>query len=95
MIGGALSTLQQLPAGAHESLGIVRNLTATKYGVEIPPSEKATLPYSFAMDLNPQDLRLQIIAVVQSQDGAVYQVQAFNETVSVIEAPTSILDPQV
>lgn len=95
IIGGALSTLQQLPAGAPESAGIVRNLTATRYGTEIPAGEKQTLPYSFALDLHPQNLRLQLVAVVQDKNGAVYQVQAFNETVSVVEAPTSIFDPQV
>jgi len=44
--------------------------------------------------LNPQDLRLNLVAVVE-QAGALYQIQAFNETVSVVEAATSIFDPQM
>lgn len=95
VIGGALSTLQPLRLGAHPSTGIVRNLTNTRYDVEIPAGEKQTLPFTFTTDLHPQDLRLNLIAVVASQAGAVYQVQAFNETVSVVEAATSIFDPQV
>ena len=95
IIGGALSTLQPLAPGTHPSAAVVRNLTHTRYDVEIPAGEKQTLPFSFTTDLHPQDLRLNIIAVVASQAGAVYQVQAFNETVSVVEAATSIFDPQM
>jgi len=90
-----LSTLQPLAAGTHASAAVVRNLTSTRYDVEIPAGEKQTLPYSFTTDLHPQELRLNIIAVVASKAGAVYQVQAFNETVSVVESPTSIFDPQM
>lgn len=95
VVGSALSTLKPLPAGSHPSAGIIRNLTSTRYGVEIPAGEKASLPYTFATEMNPQDLRLQIIAVIQGVDGSVYQVQAFNETVSIVEAATSLLDPQI
>jgi len=95
IIGGALSTIQPLAPGAHPSAAIVRNLTGTRYDVEIPAGEKQTLPYTFTTDLHPQDLRLNLIAVVTSKAGEVYQVQAFNETVSVVEAATSIFDPQM
>jgi hypothetical protein len=95
LIGGVLTTLQPLPLGAHPSKAIVRNLTSTKYGVEIPAGGQQSLPYTFTTDMNPQDLRLQIVAIVQSQEGLVYQLQAYNSTVSVVEAPTSIFDPQM
>lgn len=95
VIGGALSTLQQLPEGTHPSAAIVRNITATRYDVLIPAGEKQSLPFTFTIDLNPQDLRLNIIAVVGSTAGAVYQVQAYNETVTVVEPATSIFDPQI
>jgi hypothetical protein len=95
LIGGVLTTLQPLPLGAHPSKAIVRNLTSTKYGVEIPAGGQQSLPYTFTTDMNPQDLRLQIVALVQSQEGLVYQLQAYNSTVSVVEAPTSIFDPQM
>lgn len=95
LIGGALSSLQQLPDGAPPTAAIIRNLTATRYDVEIPAGEKQSLPFAFTTDLHPQDLRLNLIAVVTSQAGNVYQVQAFNETVSVVEPATSIFDPQM
>ncbi|PQE08908.1 signal sequence receptor alpha chain protein [Rutstroemia sp. NJR-2017a WRK4] len=95
VIGGALSNPQALPEGTHPSAAIVRNLTSTRYDVEIPAGETQALPYTFTTDLHPQDLRLNLIAVVASQRGAVYQIQAYNETVSVVEAATSIFDPQI
>lgn len=95
VIGAALNTLSKLPEGTPESHGIVRNLTSTKYGVTVPAGASETVPYSFTTELHPQDLRLQIIAVVKDKEGALYQVQAYNEKVSVVEAPTSFFDPQV
>lgn len=95
LIGGVLTTLQPLPPGAHPSLSIVRNLTSAKYDVQIPAGAQQTLPYTFTTDMNPQDLRLQIVAIVQSQEGLIYQLQAYNSTVSIVEAPTSIFDPQM
>lgn len=95
IVGGALSTLQPLKPGSHPSAAIVRNITATRYDVELPAGEKATLPFSFTTDLNPQDLRLNLVAVLTSKAGQVYQVQAFNETVTVVEAATSFFDPQM
>jgi hypothetical protein len=94
-IGGSLSSLKPLAAGLPLSAAIVRNFTSTRYDLEIPAGDKQTVPYSFTTDLNPQDLRLNLIAIVSSSKGAVYQVQAFNETVSVVEAATSIFDPQI
>jgi hypothetical protein len=94
VVGGALASTSILPEGIHPSAGIVRNLTATKYDVEIPAGKKQSLTYSFTTVMNPQDLRLNLIAVLAAK-GAVYQIQAFNETVSVVESAISILDPQL
>ncbi|CZT06462.1 related to signal sequence receptor alpha chain [Rhynchosporium agropyri] len=95
LIGGSLSTLKKLPADAPPNAHVVRNLTATRYDLLVPAGEKATLPYSFVNDLNPTSLRLNLIAVIASKAGNVYQVQAYNETVTVVEAATSIFDPQI
>ncbi len=95
IVGGALSTLQQLPEGAAPSQAIIRNLTAKRYDVEIPAGAKETLPFSFTTDMFPQDLRLNLVAVIQSQAGNIYPVQAFNETVSVADPATSFFDPQM
>ncbi len=73
---------------------IVRNLTTNQYHVEIPPGEKQSLPYRFQTNMHPQDLRLNLAAVVSSQ-ASYYTLQAFNGTVSVVEPDTSIFDPQL
>jgi len=94
LIGGALSTNDALPAGSHPSAGVVRNLTFAKIDVEIPAGEKQSLTYKFTTELNPQDLRLNLVAAIL-KSGSVYQIQAYNETVSVVESAISIFDPQL
>lgn len=90
-----MSNFGELPAGALPYTQIVRNLTTTKYGIEIPAGAQESVPYKFTLDMNPKDLKLQIVAVLQDQNGAVYQVQAYNEKVSIVEPATSFLDPQM
>ncbi|KAK9774224.1 hypothetical protein SCAR479_09088 [Seiridium cardinale] len=94
-VGGSLYTLQPIPEDAHPSAGIVRNLSTVRYDAIIPAGETQSLPYSFVLDMNPQDLRLQLGAVVTTQGGDIYQVGISNQTVSIVEAPTSIFDPQI
>ncbi|KAF2258291.1 hypothetical protein CC78DRAFT_537921 [Lojkania enalia] len=74
---------------------ILRNLTAVRYSVEIPAGEAETVTYSFSTEMHPQDVRLQLIAVLKDSKDAFYTIAAYNETVSVVEAPTSIFDPQI
>ncbi len=73
---------------------IVRNLTSSQYAVQVPPGEKQSLPYRFQIDMHPQDLRLNLAAVINSQN-TFYTLQAFNGTVSVVEPDASIFDPQM
>jgi Translocon-associated protein (TRAP), alpha subunit len=74
---------------------IVRNLTATRYNVEIPAGEKQSLPYDFATELHPQDLRLELAAIVSNSAGKDFAMTAFNETVSIVEPDTSFFDPKM
>lgn len=74
---------------------IVRNLTTTRYNVEIPAGVKESISYSFTTELLPQDLKLNLAAVVNDAEGTSYTLQAFNETVSIVEPDTSIFDPQM
>jgi hypothetical protein len=74
---------------------VVRNITSTRFNVEIPAGEKESVSYSFATELHPQDLRLQLVAVVTDGKGAIYTLNAFNETVSVVEPDASLFDPQL
>lgn len=87
-IGGSLWTLDDSDSR------IVRNLTTNRYGVELAPGEKQSLPYRFQTNLHPQDLRLNLAAVVIIQ-GIFHNLQAFNGTVSVVEPDASIFDPQL
>jgi len=94
-IGGMLATTQPLPPNSPPSAAVLRNLTAVPYETSIPAGEKAELPYSFVLDMQPQDVRLNILAVMGNPAGQVFQVLAHNGTASIVEAPTSILDPQM
>ncbi|KAJ5246490.1 hypothetical protein N7468_001473 [Penicillium chermesinum] len=76
-----------------EESKIVRNLTASRYGVEIPAKSQEAVIYSFATEMHPQDLRLNIAAILSDSEGGFFTLQAFNGTVSVVEPDTSIFDP--
>ncbi|KAF2190133.1 hypothetical protein K469DRAFT_657854 [Zopfia rhizophila CBS 207.26] len=89
IVGGSL--LQD----AGDDSQILRNLTAQRYATEIPAGESETLTYSFSTEMHPQDVRLQLVAVLKDSKDAFYTLAVFNETVSVVEAPTSIFDPQI
>ncbi|MCJ1247759.1 hypothetical protein MMC30_004974 [Trapelia coarctata] len=78
-----------------ESQRIVRNLTSTRFNVQIPAGEKESVSYSFATELHPQDLRLLLVAVLSSADGTMYSFNAFNETISIVEPDASFFDMQL
>lgn len=88
-IGGTLWNLDD------ENSQVVRNLTATRYSVEVPAGQKESLSYSFATEMHPQDVRLQLASVISSTEGNFYTLYAYNGTVSVVEPETSIFDPQM
>jgi len=94
IVGGSLTTPIDTP-GAPDPPVVLRNLTAQKYAMQIPAGESETLTYAFATEMHPQDLRLSIATVLQNQEGAVFTKLAYNETVSVVEAPLSFFDPQM
>jgi hypothetical protein len=73
----------------------VRNLTSSVLNVQVPPDSNVTFEYQFQTEMHPQDLRLILAAIVDNSEGTTFQVQAFNGTVSIVEAPISILDPQM
>ncbi|GAM90610.1 hypothetical protein ANO11243_086550 [Dothideomycetidae sp. 11243] len=93
VVGGALLTPEGVP-GAPSPPQILRNLTATRYGSSVPGGESESFTYTFANEMHPQDLTLRLSAVVQSGN-VMYTYNFFNQTVSVVEAPTSIFDPQI
>lgn len=88
-IGGTLSTLEE------EQSTVIRNLTTTRYGVEVPAGQREELSYSFVNEMHPQDLRLALASVVSDAEGNFFTVNAHNGTVSVVEPETSIFDPHM
>jgi hypothetical protein len=94
MIGGSLWNLPAAKAPA-TPVGAIRNLTTQNYNLQILPGANQTLTYTFATELHPQDLNLLLAAIIQDNKGATFQVEAFNGTVAVVEAPLSIFDPQM
>lgn len=74
---------------------ILHNLTASQYNLPVAAGESAQVPYAFALDMQPQDVRIQLLAVVTDSKGGIFPVTAYNGTASIVEAPTSFLDPQM
>ncbi|SMR46751.1 unnamed protein product [Zymoseptoria tritici ST99CH_1E4] len=89
IVTGALKTA----AGEGEGV-VVRNLTAARFGNEVPPKGKEVLTYAFSTIMQPRDVTLEMKVLVQ-RGGRVFTVKAFEEGVSVVEAPVSIFDPQI
>ncbi|KAI1395398.1 hypothetical protein F4819DRAFT_478548 [Hypoxylon fuscum] len=94
-LGGQLLNPKDLGDKENPTAAVVRNLTTVRYEASIPAGEKASLPYSFVLDMQPQDVRLQLVGVVSNAANQIYQVGVYDQTVSIVEAPTSILDPQI
>lgn len=94
LVGGSLWTQTEKPGAPEEAVNL-RNLTTQRYGITIPPGEKETLTYAFATEMHPQELRLNIAAVLQNNQQQFFTKLVYNETVSIVEAPMSFFDPQV
>ncbi|KAG9255247.1 uncharacterized protein F5Z01DRAFT_44081 [Emericellopsis atlantica] len=94
-VTGALVSTKPVADDAPRYQSILRNLTAVQYNVEVPAGETKSLPYTFAQDMNPQEVRVQLTAVITSGKGEIFQVAAFDDTASIVEAPVSFLDPQI
>jgi hypothetical protein len=94
-LAGLLATTQPLPEGTPAYQGILRNLTAVQYDHSIEAGETKSFPFSFALDMQPQDVRLQLAAVITNAKGVLYQVEAHDGLAAIVEAPTSFLDPQM
>jgi hypothetical protein len=91
MVGGSLWPVEAVDLTASSP---IRNLSTTVYNTEIPAKSNHSLTYKFTTELHPQDLRLLLAGIVEDKNGASFQLEAFNGTVSVVEAPLSIFDPQ-
>ncbi|KAL8778366.1 MAG: hypothetical protein Q9213_007454, partial [Squamulea squamosa] len=93
-VGGSLWT-SDFTSPSPQGPRIIRNLTTTRYNVEIPAGQSESIQYKFATELQPQDLKLNLAIVLQNSEGTPITLQAFNETVAIVEPDTSIFDPQI
>ncbi|KAL8999363.1 MAG: hypothetical protein Q9169_001789 [Polycauliona sp. 2 TL-2023] len=93
-VGGSLWT-SDFTSPSPQGSRIVRNLTTTRYDLEIPAGQSESIQYKFATELQPQDLKLNLAVVLTTNGGTPITVQAFNETVAIVEPDTSIFDPQI
>lgn len=94
-VGGTLSTTQPLPEDAPAQAGVLRNLSARSYDVDIEPGETRELPFPFVQDMQPQDVFLDVIAVLRNSNNQIFQVKAHTGLASIVEAPISVFDPQM
>lgn len=94
-VGGMLATTQPLPEDAPASAGILRNLSTLSYDVDIAAGETRALPFPFALDMQPQDVVLNLIAIIRDEKDRTFQVEAHSGLASIVEPPTSIFDPQM
>lgn len=92
---GVLATAKELPADTPAYEGIVHNLTAVEYNLAVEAGETKSIPYSFSLDIQPQDVRVQLVAVITNAKGNLFQINAHDGSASIVEAPTSFFDPQM
>ncbi|KAI8625326.1 hypothetical protein F5Y19DRAFT_267694 [Xylariaceae sp. FL1651] len=94
-IGGQLMTPAELTPDTPAWAAVLRNLSTVQYQATIPAGEKQSLPYSFVLDMQPQDVRLHLISVIMSGSSEVFSVGVYDEVISIVEAPVSFFDPQI
>ncbi|KAG6209201.1 hypothetical protein E4U35_007498 [Claviceps purpurea] len=94
-LAGFVANPKALPEGSSEYQSILHNLTAVQYNHVIEAGETKSLTYPFVLDMQPQDVKLQLAAVVASGTNQVHQIVVHEGQASIVEAPTSFLDPQI
>ncbi|KAI5917320.1 hypothetical protein F4810DRAFT_61290 [Camillea tinctor] len=94
-LGGQLLTLKDLGPDVDPLAAVVRNLSTVRYDASIPPGETQLIPYSFILDMQPQDIRLHLLAVIMNEENQIFQINVADQVVSIVEAPINIFDPQI
>ncbi|KAI0514416.1 hypothetical protein F5B22DRAFT_240008 [Xylaria bambusicola] len=94
-LGGQLMKPEVLSDDTPVYTAVLRNLSTVQYQATIPAGEKQSLPYSFVLDMQPQDVRLHLIGVIMGSTNKIFSVGIYDEVVSIVEAPTSFFDPQI
>jgi len=69
---------------------LLRNTTATKFGVKLPEGDKFPVEYPFYSQFKPGDIRLKVWLEVAGETQ--YRVSAYESIVTIVEPEISILD---
>ncbi|KAG5645538.1 hypothetical protein DXG03_005813 [Asterophora parasitica] len=86
-------TLVNVAGSVHHSQTdrLVKNLTATKFGIPLLDGAKLDIPYAFFSEFKPGDIRLNVW-LEHSVDGSNYRVSAYDSVVTIVEPEISIFD---
>lgn len=77
------------------TLASVKNLTQQALGVELLKGQKADLPYNILVDMHPKELLLNLQMIMRTPEQKLITATAYHSTVSIVEQPMSLLDPQL
>jgi len=88
-------TLNSIAGSFHhpETDRLIKNTTATKFGIKLPEGVKLPIQYPFFSQFKPGDARLKIWLDVS--DETQYRVSAYDSIVTVVEPEVSLLDWQL
>ncbi|CAK7566761.1 MAG: Increased recombination centers protein 22 [Sporothrix epigloea] len=99
ILGGALVKPDILPEGVPASANIVVNLTTVSFekakDAVLQPGETRGYPYNFVLDLQPRELRLDLMAVITNSAGQLFQITAHSDAATIVDPPINIFDPQI
>lgn len=95
LVSGSLLAPAAADRGPRDPAVVLRNLTAVTYDLAVDPGQSRSFAYSFALDMQPQDVRLRLVAVVADPRGNLFRIPAGDAAAAAVEAPTSFFDPQM
>jgi len=88
-------TLKSAAGSIHDpdSGKLLKNTTATTYGVTLISGAKTTLPYRFHSEQKPRDVNLKIwVTYDDGSPSGVHRVIAYDSNVTIVEPPASFFD---
>ncbi|KAG6000204.1 hypothetical protein E4U54_001510, partial [Claviceps lovelessii] len=94
-LAGFVANPKGLPEDTPYYQSILHNLTAVQYNHDVEAGETKSFTYAFALDMQPQDVKLQLAAVVSVGKSVVHQLVVHDGVATIVEPPTSLLDPQI